>query len=1262
LNLFLKILLVVLFLFTSSANIEYLEAPPIVHRSPDTIDLINSINTTGNSNVISIDSTSDELVGCGIYNGSLQSTSFQSNGDDDIVIFGWTETSGYWFESIGSTSTDFCHKVRLSSNGNILVSGTYQNSITIGNITLQSIGSKDAFIAIFNPTEMVWINSVSIGGAGIDEMRSVIQFPNGSIMGVGSSQSDLKNSTNITNAPNCNKECGFSLLFDSNLNPQWFASAESTLSAVITDVQNVGLTGNTLVIGYYMGDLTLNPSLHSVRSSIGSTDVFVGRINSEGVFSYASVLGGAGLDKARSIEPAGNGFAISAEITSTITTQVSTDWGKVFPIGYGGKDIAILWAGLNGTILDGLLLGSNASDSPGEIDVGMNGEVYTTGYLGSTINISSIHIGVHNTKTAVLLKSSIGIGVQNQLLFGVSTDGGQSTNARGNAVAVNGENDVWFGGRMTPGTSGSSLFGETIIGGYENVGFYSRISQDLDNDSIVDRLDNCINNYNINQSNYDNDSFGDICDNDQDNDQIINIYDDCVFSINIDWNSSNFTDYDGDGCRDVDEDLDDDNDGFEDHMDHCPIGNIIELFNVSAEDRDQDGCQDVDEDLDDDNDGVSDLIDFCTSSNSMLFQLLTWNDYDSDGCHDDEDIDLDNDGISNIIDSCNYGSLNWLANASNDYDNDGCHDLTEDVDDDNDGIYDSSDGYNFSCALSNLNLDPVDFDLDGCFDGEDEDDDNDGILDLDDDCPKGQINWLSDSASDFDIDGCNDMFEDSDDDNDLIVDTKDRCTPNGPLPPANFSGQQSTLESDYDQDGCFDLFEDSDDDNDGILDQNDLCKNGLTNWSSNSHNDPDQDGCSLEEDSDDDGDGVDDLVDSCPWSIQSPSSLNWNSSKYDSNNNGCLDYPFSTEDKEMIEELSIKAEKDELDKQNKMIVVGIFIFIGFLLVAMLMRKSGQNVNIVGEVSGNIVVGKGENVAGSDLINAQDSIISTGSGDLITNDYISKNSIESTRSLNIIEPDVPVLILQISTMDELKLHESSIDDKPSLKIISYKNGMQKTLSEYSHSIFRDHLENGSVLFIIDTNELKQFQKRFHGIDNGDIVCLSVRINLEISNYIDFFQLVGKNNGVVSSYVTDDLLNPVINSPSFNWREFSIPNIQTLVQEDIDNRYSTFSIYDRKRSVEITSHIIKSEELINKSYFRDNFELKAYSELPSSIRVIGDLILKGHATNQLITNSLIIRKNSSGRLFIMPEVTISGHSENLEIISFEDNRFNEIIDTL
>ncbi len=121
----------------------------------------------------------------------------------------------------------------------------------------------------------------------------------------------------------------------------------------------------------------------------------------------------------------------------------------------------------------------------------------------------------------------------------------------------------------------------------------------------------------------------------------------------------------------------------------------------------------------------------------------------------------------------------------------------------------------------------------------------------------GLDGFIAKMSSDYDLDLIPDSL-DTDADGDFVLDLFDACVPS----PLGFQSESST---DHDGDGCQDIDEDIDDDGDGAADVDDSCPRGAIGWTQNSTTDIDMDGCLDQiEDYDDDGDQFDDYLDFCP--------------------------------------------------------------------------------------------------------------------------------------------------------------------------------------------------------------------------------------------------------------------------------------------------------------------------------------------------------------------------------------------------------------
>jgi large repetitive protein len=195
-------------------------------------------------------------------------------------------------------------------------------------------------------------------------------------------------------------------------------------------------------------------------------------------------------------------------------------------------------------------------------------------------------------------------------------------------------------------------------------------------------------------------------------------------------------------------------------------------------------CAGSDMDLD----GVCDTTDNC-----ILIANRNQADGDSDQkgdacdlCPADGNNDADSDTVCGDVDNCPSNTNTNQADRDSDGQGDEC-----DTDDDGDGVLDvgdiapldpsqcqdtDSDSCDDCAVVHNppsAANDGNDFDVDGDCDAGDNDDDNDGVADAQDLCPLGDKNYVSNSLTDVDGDGCRDDIEDADDDNDGVADVTD---------------------------------------------------------------------------------------------------------------------------------------------------------------------------------------------------------------------------------------------------------------------------------------------------------------------------------------------------------------------------------------------------------------------------------------------------------------------------------------------------------
>ena len=95
------------------------------------------------------------------------------NGDIDLVQRG------------GGIANDNSFDIAVDPNGNIFVTGRFSETVNLGDQSLTSAGSRDAFIAHLNGTDLRFVDSWRIGGESSDEGEAIAADLSGNVYATG---------------------------------------------------------------------------------------------------------------------------------------------------------------------------------------------------------------------------------------------------------------------------------------------------------------------------------------------------------------------------------------------------------------------------------------------------------------------------------------------------------------------------------------------------------------------------------------------------------------------------------------------------------------------------------------------------------------------------------------------------------------------------------------------------------------------------------------------------------------------------------------------------------------------------------------------------------------------------------------------------------------------------------------------------------------------------------------------------------------------
>lgn len=334
--------------------------------------------------------------------GYFTDTSIFGSGENEVEVVsnGWydvfiskTSPSGelLWVKTFGSDLEDYGTGINSDGEGNIYVTGVYQNTVNFNpngeEASLTSLGGLDMFmIKLDAQGDFQWVKS--IGSAGYEES-----------------------------------------------------------SAIDTDDD-----GNVYVGGYFYGEIDFDPSdTEFLMQPAAVGDGFILKLNNEGDFQWAKQITG-GFALLLSMEVLGDGrIYAGGNFQESCDFDPSPNSEFIVTSSEGSMEIFVLQLDNMGNFINvATTKGINANSTTVDITVDNEGNAYVTGYFGGTIDFApnEDHGGEHTYSTNAFLNSYMLKTTQNgefawvKHIAAVSEEG----SSIGYGVAVNSAGESYLSG------------------------------------------------------------------------------------------------------------------------------------------------------------------------------------------------------------------------------------------------------------------------------------------------------------------------------------------------------------------------------------------------------------------------------------------------------------------------------------------------------------------------------------------------------------------------------------------------------------------------------------------------------------------------------------------------------------------------------------------------------------------------------------------------------------------------------------------------
>jgi hypothetical protein len=231
-----------------------------------------------------------------------------SSGSEDIFVQKMDASGNFlWAKSFGGSSNDIGNVISVDDLGNVHTTGAFQGVVDFdpgaGTANMTSQGSKDIFVQKMDASgNFLWVKS--FGGSSNDNGNAISVDNLGNVYTTGSFEEtvDFDPGAGTFNMTSVGNTDVFVQKMDPTGNFLWAKSFGSTISNASGTSITVDTLGNIYTTGYFQDTVDFNPGVGTNNiTAVGSSDIFVHKMNATGNFIWAKSFGGSSNDIGNSI-------------------------------------------------------------------------------------------------------------------------------------------------------------------------------------------------------------------------------------------------------------------------------------------------------------------------------------------------------------------------------------------------------------------------------------------------------------------------------------------------------------------------------------------------------------------------------------------------------------------------------------------------------------------------------------------------------------------------------------------------------------------------------------------------------------------------------------------------------------------------------------------------------------------------------------------------------------------------------------------------